>query len=104
VEAHQKIDGGPSLLYDAVVLLPSANGVADLVKEASARDFVADAFAHCKFIGYVSDALPLMTKAGIADALDAGTIELSGPDGIAAFVAELGNLRVWGREPSVKLN
>jgi len=103
VDAHQKIDGGPSVLYDAVVLLPSAEGVADLVKEASARDFVADAFAHCKFIGYVKAAMPLMEKAGIADTLDEGTIELPGESGISGFVAHLGKLRVWGREPSVKL-
>jgi catalase len=103
VDAHQKIDGGPSVLYDAVVLLPSAEGVTDLVKEASARDFVADAFAHCKFIGYVKEALPLMTKAGIADSLDQGTVELRDEDGIAAFIQELGKLRVWEREAAVNL-
>lgn len=102
VEAHQKIDGGPSVLYDAVVLLPSADGVADLVKEAVARDFAADAFAHCKYIGYVSEAMPLMDKAGITDALDEGTVELPGEGGIASFVEELGKLRVWAREPTVK--
>jgi catalase len=103
VEAHQTIDGGPSVLYDAVVLLPSADGVADLVKDAAARDFVADAFAHCKYIGYVGDAIPLMEKAGIADAMDEGTVALPGDDVIAAFVEELGKLRVWAREPSVKI-
>jgi catalase len=102
VEAHQKIDGGPSVLYDAVVLLPSAAGVADLIKEASARDFVADAFAHCKFIGYVSDAMPLMVKAGIAGDLDEGTVELLNETGVAAFVEQLGKLRVWSRETCVK--
>jgi catalase len=47
------IDGGPSVLYDAVALLPAENAMADLLPESTARDFVADAFAHCKFIGYV---------------------------------------------------
>lgn len=37
----------------------------DLVKEATARDFVADAFQHCKFIGYDQTALPLLEKAGL---------------------------------------
>ncbi|NKK71762.1 catalase [Rhizobium leguminosarum bv. viciae] len=104
IEAHQMIDGGPSVLYDAVALLPSAEGTGDLLKEATARDFVADAFVHCKFIGYVETALPLMQKAGIADSLDEGVIALGAAKDVSAFVKALGKLRVWGREPSVKLN
>ncbi|MGR9393021.1 catalase [Rhizobium leguminosarum] len=104
IEAHQMIDGGPSVLYDAVALLPSAEGTGDLLKEAAARDFVADAFVHCKFIGYVETALPLMQKAGIADALDEGVIALGAAKDVTAFIKALGKLRVWGREPSVKLN
>ncbi|WFS00289.1 catalase [Rhizobium tumorigenes] len=101
--AHQMIDGGPSVLYDAVLLLTSPEGTEELVREATARDFVADAFSHCKYIGYVDAALPLMQKAGIADALDEGTISLSAPGDLAEFFEEIGKLRVWGREPSVKL-
>lgn len=96
------IDGGPSVLFDAVALLVAAPAVDDLVNEATARDFVADAFQHCKFIGYVPDATPLLQVAGIADKLDEGTIELPG-ESLATFVEELGKLRVWAREPSVKL-
>ncbi len=101
--AHQMIDGGPSVLYDAVMLLTSPEGTEELVREATARDFVADAFSHCKYIGYVDAALPLMQKAGIADALDEGTISLSGTGDLTGFFEEIGKLRVWGREPSVKL-
>ncbi|MBB3138606.1 catalase [Rhizobium pisi] len=104
IEAHQMIDGGPSVLYDAVALLPSAEGTGDLLKEATARDFVADAFVHCKFIGFVETALPLMQKAGIADSLDEGVIALESAKDVTAFIEALGKLRVWGREPSVKLN
>ncbi|MGO8085578.1 catalase [Rhizobium leguminosarum] len=104
IEAHQIIDGGPSVLYDAVALLPSAEGTGDLLKEATARDFVADAFVHCKFIGYVETALPLMQKAGIADSLDEGVIALGAAKDVTAFIKALGKLRVWAREPSVKLN
>ena len=53
IDADQMIDGGPSVLYDAVALLPAAAAMNDLLQESAARDFVADAFAHCKFIGYV---------------------------------------------------
>ena len=103
IEAHHMIDGGPSVLFDAVALLTSAVAMDDLLSEAAARDFVADAFQHCKFIGYDQSAMPLLAKAGIADALDEGVLALPGEEGLSAFVAELGKLRVWGREPSVKL-
>ncbi|CAM3656953.1 catalase C (plasmid) [Agrobacterium radiobacter] len=103
IEAHHMIDGGPSVLFDAVALLTSGAAIDDLVKEATARDFVADAFQHCKFIGYDQSALPLLEIAGIADAMDEGVLPLPGERGLAAFVSELGKLRVWAREPSVKL-
>ena len=103
VEAHHMIDGGPSVLFDAVALLTSAAAIDELIKEATARDFVADAFQHCKFIGYDQSALPLLEKAGIADVMDEGMLPLPGEGGLAAFVSELGKLRVWAREPSLKL-
>jgi len=103
IEANHMIDGGPSVLFDAVVVLTSHQAIDDLVKEAAARDFVADAFQHCKYIGYDQSAIPLLEKAGIASELDEGTVQLSGGKDVAAFVDELGKLRVWGREPSVKL-
>ncbi|MDR7147483.1 catalase C [Rhizobium sp. BE258] len=103
IEANHMIDGGPSVLFDAVVLLTSHQAIDDLVKEAAARDFVADAFQHCKYIGYDQSAMPLLEKAGISGQLDEGTIQLSDSKDIEAFVEELGKLRVWGREPSVKL-
>ena len=102
IEADQMIDGGPSVLYGAVALLPAATGVKDLLKESSARDFVADAFAHCKFIGYVEAATPLFEKAGIADALDEGVIELKNRKDVAGFIETLRALRLWTRERAVK--
>jgi catalase len=97
IEAAQKIDGGPSVLYDAVVLLPSEDGAKRLAKEPTARDFVADAFAHMKFMGYVEAAIPLFEKAGIDDSRDDGVIALAGPEGCAAFIATCRQLRFWGR-------
>jgi catalase len=98
------IDGGPSVLYDAVALLPADAAMDDLVQESTARDFVADAFAHCKFIGYVEAATPLLEKAGIAeDDYDEGCFALTSSKDAASFIGRLGKLRVWGREPSVKM-
>jgi Catalase len=102
VDAQYMIDGGPSVLFDAVALLTSTDAMDDLLKEATARDFVADAFQHCKYIGYDETAFPLLEKAGIGSDLDEGVLPLPGERGLAAFVEELGKLRVWGREPSVK--
>lgn len=75
----------------------------DLLKEATARDFVADAFQHCEFTGYGGVATPLLDKAGVAADMDEGVLELTDAKALTAFVGELGKLRVWGREPSVKL-
>jgi len=104
VEADQRIDGGPSVLYDAVALLPAAEIIDDLVRESTARDFVADAFAHCKFIGHVDAAMPLFEKAGIGKPdMDEGFVNLAGAKDVAGFIKRLGQLRVWSREPNVKM-
>ncbi|WP_313607157.1 catalase C [Rhizobium sp.] len=102
-EAQHMIDGGPSVLFDAVALLPSEAGVEDLLREATARDFVADAFQHCKFIGYSETAFPLLEKAGIANDMDEGVLVLASDASLTTFVEELGKLRIWGREPSIKV-
>jgi catalase len=101
VGADQKIGGGPSVLYDAVVVLPSKEGVKLLVKNPAAREFVADAFSHLKFIGFVEAAMPLFAKAGIAEDLDAGCIELNAGKGAEAFVSACRKLRVWEREQTI---
>jgi catalase len=102
VEAAQQLRGGPSVLYDAVALLPSADGVEILMQEPTARDFVADAFAHCKFIGYVQAALPLFEKAGVSDSRDNGCMALEGPEECTAFVATCRQLRFWAREAAMR--
>ena len=80
IAADEKIDGGPSVVFDAVAVLLSDAGAQLLADEATARDFVADAFAHCKFIAHTAAAMPLLEKAGIARSrATAASIELSGP-------------------------
>jgi catalase len=101
VPADEKIDGGPSVLFDAVVLLVSAEGAEQLANESTARDFVADAFAHLKFIGYVDAAKPLLQKAGVM-ATDEGVVLLKRPSDAASFVQTCRKLRVWARAPKVK--
>ncbi len=102
LEANEKIDGGPSVVFDAVALLVSTEGAQLLAKESTARDFVADAFAHMKFMAYTKAALPLLQKAGVAADLDAGCMELDKPTGAAAFIKACGKLRFWARADQVK--
>src|SRR3546814_8157225 len=52
IEGDEKIDGGPSVVFDAVAILLSDEGAKLLSKESTARDFAADAFAHLKFIAH----------------------------------------------------
>ncbi len=101
IEGKQMIDGGPSVLYDAVAIIVSPKGAEQLVKEAAARDFVADAFAHCKFIAHVEAAQPLLDKAGVET--DEGLIPLKSADDISAFIESCRKLRLWAREQKVKL-
>jgi catalase len=97
IEAAQKIDGGPSVVYDAVALLPSEEGAKLLAKEAAARDFIADAYAHMKFIGYVEAAAILFGNAGVRERRDAGFVALKRPDDCSGFVAACRQLRYWDR-------
>jgi catalase len=99
IPADQKLDGGPSVLYDAVALLPSTDQVAVLSEQPPARDFVSDAFVHCKFIGYVGAAEPLLQKAGAKP--DEATIKLAAPGDAAAFLKACGQLRLWERELAI---
>lgn len=96
VEGDQMIGGGPSVLYDAVSLIVGKDGVADLLREPTARDFVADAFAHCKFIAHVAAAKPLLDKAGVEP--DEGVIAVSNAADLKGFVETCRKLRLWERE------
>ncbi|UCI28192.1 catalase [Mesorhizobium sp. B2-8-5] len=103
IEANHMIDGGPSVLFDAVVLLVSEEGAEMLSRDAAAKDFVSDAFAHLKFIGFVAEAGPLLASAGVATDADEGLIELNGGGSARSFVEACRRLRLWAREGAVKL-
>ena len=100
IEAAQKLDGGPSVLYDAVALLPSESGARMLANDPAARDFIADAFAHRKFIACVESASPLLAKAGVA--ADKGVVMLKNSSDASAFVTTCAELRFWPREAMLK--
>jgi catalase len=91
VEGDENIKGAPSVLYDAVALLVSAEGAKALAKVPEARDFVSDAYVHKKFIGFSPDAKALVEQAG---ALDSGCVALVDADD---FVKRCRALRFWER-------
>ncbi len=101
--AHYMIDGGPSVLFDAVALLLTPEAAERLCREAAALDFVADAFAHCKFIAFTPGAEPLLLKAGVAPDADEGLVPLAKAGDAATFITECRKLRLWARESAVKL-
>src|SRR3954452_14263048 len=102
IEADEKIDGGPSVVFDAEAILLSDAGAQLLAEEATARDFAADAFAHCKFIGHSTAAMPLLEQAGIAASRDSGVIALGGTADVTRFLETCRQLRLWQREATVK--
>ncbi len=54
IEADMRIDGGPSVFFDAVALIVSAAGADELARDAAAIGFVSDAFNHLKIIGHAA--------------------------------------------------
>jgi len=102
VPAQQKVNGGPSVLYDAVVVLLSDQGAQLLANEATARDFVNDAWAHAKFIAYNEAAQPLFKSAGITPA-DGGCVQLQAPGDVGKFLEKCRAVRFWPREATVQV-
>jgi catalase len=100
IEADHALSGGPSILFDAVVVAPSADGAAWLEKEAAAIDWLRDAFGHLKVIGVVDAAAPLLDRAGIE--ADAGVVALDAGKGVQDFITAAKNGRIWDREPNLR--
>ena len=105
IEAKQKVDGGPSILYDAVAVILSPDGAAMLASDKTAKDFVSDAFGHGKFIACNADALPLLDAAGVSEKdRDDGVVTVANAKDAKAFVALCGEVRFWEREFNVDLD
>ncbi|HEY6624501.1 MAG TPA: catalase [Acidimicrobiales bacterium] len=100
-QGDQQVDGGSSVLYDAVVVLLSEQGAPSLAAQPAARDFVTDAYAHCKFIGYGQDATSLLEAAGLLSLIDGGFVEIPGRAGVEAFLSLCRQVRFWSRGSSL---
>jgi catalase len=101
--AQQKIDGGPSVLYDAIAVVPSADGAAWLAVHAPALDFVRDAHAHCKFVAYTDTSMALFDAAGLSDQFDDGyALVTNKRASVDSFIKKCSALRFWDREPATR--
>ena len=96
--ADGQLAGSPSVIFDAVALVISDDGCAQLLADSAAIDFVHNAFVHLKAIGFTAPAQPLLDKAGVV--ADAGIVKLDGKAG--AFLPPA-RTRQWDREPKVRM-
>ena len=95
--AQQMLGGGPSVLYDAVAILVSTDGATVLAAHPAAKDFVTDAHAHCKIIGHIDAAQPLLDATGLTALIDAGYVQVANRKGANAFLDVCRAGRYWAR-------
>ncbi len=95
-----QLAGGPSVLFDAVVVAVSSQGAQQLAMQSAAINFVADAFAHLKVIGHTSAAAPLLQRANVMN--DSGVVALDGASAANTFITIAAKGRIWEREPKVR--
>ncbi|MEI9926493.1 MAG: hypothetical protein WDN44_00660 [Sphingomonas sp.] len=93
-KADGQLQGMPSQLFDAVALVLTDAGTADLLGDSAAVEFVMNAFGHLKAIGASDAAKPLLDKAGVVP--DAGITGL-GKDFVGAAAK-----RFYDREPALR--
>ena len=93
--ADHMVSGGPSVIFDAVAIVVGAPGIDGLVANPAAVQWASDAFHHCKVMGVVAAAQPLLDAAGAKP--DAGVIDLLGK-GVEAFIQQAKAGRLWARE------
>lgn len=102
ISADHALAAAPSVLFDAVAVMASAESARLLTRKAAAVDWVRDAFSHLKVIAFSEDASLLFREAGLADKADDGVLTLRSPGDIDAFIAKAKTQRIWGREAVVR--
>jgi catalase len=103
IEAKRTLATAPSVLFDAVAIVVSPQSSREIAKSALAAAFVADAYAHCKFIAYTADARPLLERALAGSPLDGGCKQVETVMAASQFAALCAQLRFSAREPVVGL-
>ena len=98
LKADGQLAGTPSVVFDAVAIVLSAQGCETLLNEGAAIDFAAHAFGHLKAIGHSPEAQPLLDKAGVMR--DESVVDVS--KSTDAFIEKAAG-RQWDREPKVRM-
>jgi catalase len=91
-----QLAGSPSVLFDAVGVILSAEGAKMLSVESAAIDFVRDAFGHLKGIAVDQGGRALLKTAGVGE--DAGIVDSGNIEG---FI-KAAKTRQWDREKQVR--
>jgi catalase len=91
-----QLAGTPSVLFDAVAIILSAEGAKALSMESAAIDFVRDAYGHLKAIAFDKGGQALIKIANVTQ--DAGVVDTNNID---AFITAA-KIRQWDREKSVR--
>ena len=105
------LEAGPGVLYDALVIPGGEAAVAAWARDANALDFVRLQYRHCKPLLLVGEAVSLLTKAGVPDALPDGSPDLALitaepetlTDALSAFKAALAGHRSFAREADLPM-
>ena len=98
LKADGQLAGTPSVIFDAVAIVLSAEGCKVLMHEGAAIDFAAHAFGHLKAIGHTPEAQPLLDKAGVTPDASVVDVGKSAED----FIGKAAG-RQWDREPKVRM-
>jgi catalase len=94
LKADGQLQGTPSVMFDAVAVVLSAEGTAQLLNEAAAVQWVMDAYGHLKAIGSNPEAKPLLDKAGVQ--ADEGVV------GLKSDFVNAAKRRFFEREPKLR--
>ncbi len=92
---NHAVAAAPSVLFDTVVLAISGPVVDAMKQKAAVMNFILDAYAHLKIIGYTPDAMPLLDRAEAA--IDDGIVEIDTRGGVTSYIDAAKYGRVWSR-------
>lgn len=97
IDADLQLAGGPSVLFDTILVLISADAAEKLSLQSAAVGFVSDAYSHLKVIGFSSTAQALLSQGVMPDA---GVIGLT--TGTGSSLAQAAKGRIWARESKMR--
>ena len=97
IQADERLAGGPSVLFDAVVSIIMPDQAKKLAKDSSALDWFTDAYAHCKAIAYCG-----ATDEFILSKLPIEKDEFVTPLADVESFIDNAKSRLWEREPKVR--